>query len=1090
MPKPVSGTKPIAMILPGIMGSNLDVEDKPVWVNFLKFVSGGLSLLEHSINNNKNVTAPSVVGDSYSKLYRHLSSEYDVTVFPFDWRLSMQTNTAFFNAKIKELMQFKQPIKLIGHSMGGVLIRDFMIDHPDTWTDLQKTTDFSLLFLGAPLNGSFRIASVLFGRDSLIKKLGLIDTKNSKKELLAFFTQFPGILALLPFTTDAANDFSNTGTWQKMRDAHGDNNWPIPDAALLADFKKYRDNVLDPNNTLDFSKAVYIAGMAGSPEGTISGYRIVPKSIFNRNRLKLEFLATLEGDGSVTWESGIPGKMIQSENVYYSSVEHGELANDESLFAGISDILKVGSTKKLSKSRPMVSRGIGTEFTAPESFDFDSSDAGLKSAILGLSSPERGVKTVELPIIVSVTHGNLKYASYPLLIGHFERDGIMSAEKAVDEHLGKELTRRLQLELYPGEVGTSMHVSSSDNSDFKGVIVLGLGKQGELNERYLVKTVEQGISSYLTSLITSKDKSFVTDQKAGISALIIGSGYGGLGIENCIRAILEGAQNANQKIQAAYGQKAVRINDLEFIELYQDNILTCMKALKTLERAEGTGLSIQRSNSGIVEQMGRRLRIPMESTVEWWTRITVRRYLDEDNVPEHVKKGLLFTITTDAARIEERSLFTSGNEITNLLKAASAEGRWTPELAKTLFELLIPNDFKSLVKRLSNIILQLDEFTASFPWELLQDTLFNGSPLSINSGLIRQFTTRNFRVIINSINTSTALVVADPDLTNPNMQLPAALMEGSKVSQLLLDQGYGVIQENRSTSDRILTKLYSQNYKILHLAGHGVFEFGEQKQTGMLIGKDIFLTPAHIDQMSSVPELVFVNCCFLGQTEARSEEYTQNRYQLAANLGTQLIRIGVKAVVVAGWAVSDDAALYFSECFYRAMLEGRTFGEAAKKGRKAVFELYKNRSNTWGAYQCYGDPFYRLAAIYGHNHYEYDFEIPALAEMELTNLKNELDSGSETNQVMAKLNAINLALKKDNLSNANITELLAAIYAALGMYKEAIAQFEKLSTITNATFTLKALEQYCNVKVKFFLQEVKMGQKSATRCNQRHKIRH
>lgn len=50
-----------------------------------------------------------------------------------------------------------------------------------------------------------------------------------------------------------------------------------------------------------------------------------------------------------------------------------------------------------------------------------------------------------------------------------------------------------------------------------------------------------------------------------------------------------------------------------------------------------------------------------------------------------------------------------------------------------------------------------------------------------------------------------------------------------------------------------------------------------------------FLTPAHMDQMISVPERVFVNCFVLGQIEMRSEELSQNRYR-PANLGTQLIQ--------------------------------------------------------------------------------------------------------------------------------------------------------------------------------------------------------
>ena len=73
------------------------------------------------------------------------------------------------------------------------------------------------------------------------------------------------------------------------------------------------------------------------------------------------------------------------------------------------------------------------------------------------------------------------------------------------------------------------------------------------------------------------------------------------------------------------------------------------------------------------------------------------------------------------------------------------------------------------------------------------------------------------------------------------------------------------------------------------------------------LGRDIVLTPGDIEQMRWVPELVFINCCHLGKPGAGTD-----RGALAANLGMQFIRMGVRAVVAAGWAVDDAAALAFA----------------------------------------------------------------------------------------------------------------------------------------------------------------------------------
>ncbi|MBK7464158.1 MAG: hypothetical protein IPJ50_16465 [Betaproteobacteria bacterium] len=49
--------------------------------------------------------------------------------------------------------------------------------------------------------------------------------------------------------------------------------------------------------------------------------------------------------------------------------------------------------------------------------------------------------------------------------------------------------------------------------------------------------------------------------------------------------------------------------------------------------------------------------------------------------------------------------------------------------------------------------------------------------------------------------------------------------------------------------------------------------------------------------MRFVPELVFINCCHLGRVDGERE---LDRLDLAANLGEELVRVGVRAVNAAG----------------------------------------------------------------------------------------------------------------------------------------------------------------------------------------------
>ena len=110
--------------------------------------------------------------------------------------------------------------------------------------------------------------------------------------------------------------------------------------------------------------------------------------------------------------------------------------------------------------------------------------------------------------------------------------------------------------------------------------------------------------------------------------------------------------------------------------------------------------------------------------------------------------------------------------------------------------------------------------------------------------------------------------------------------------------------------------------------------------------------------MRVVPELVFVNCCHLGARDSaellRNPEVGRyDRAMFAAGVAEALIKVGVRCVIAAGWAVEDGAALAFATRFYDALLTGRRFIDAVADAREAAWH---GGGNTWAAYQCYGDP--------------------------------------------------------------------------------------------------------------------------------------
>ena len=1067
----VTGKKPIVVLLPGIMGSNLQVKDNIVWINYFRFLAGELTGLEFSDDNNRHIKAHSLIKTSYKRLADYLSVTYDVVTFPFDWRKPLDGCTEAFDTKLRELMQFNQPIRIIGHSMGGVLVRDFMLSHKKTWEELNSKPGFRVVFLGSPLGGSFRIPYVLFGFDDIIKKLATIDIRNSKKDLLKVFSNMPGLLSLLPLSVDAENDFSDIKVWEKLRAASGDAGWPIPSAKVLKHFGEYRKKILEEGKNIDYKNVVYIAGAGRKGKSTPCGY-LVDKSG------SLRFLSTAEGDESVTWATGIPEELAQKGKVYYSNVTHGELANDAGLFAAISDVLQLGQTTKLRTSPPVV-RGIEKLFVSRPVDDLDFSEEGVEKTLLGLSAAD-DYQPVETPLNVAVTNGDLGFARYPVLVGHFAHDGIISAEWVVDKKLGGEISRRHRLGLHPGLIGDNEVILTDKGVDngFQGALIVGLGIQGELTGYTLMQTIEKGIAKYLSILNVKGDNQAYLEKrpKIGISTLVIGGSYGGLSIESSMRSVLLGIQNANRNIRATYGPDVRVIEEVEVIELYRDRALSAITSIRAFERDENRSLNIVLTEKTTRQKLGQQVRIPLDMTADWWTRITVRR--EDEKTLESEKKSrrraIVMTISTTGAREEKRTLLTASETLFHLIEDMGTNNRWSPCNGKTLYELLIPNDFKEQVKRQGNINWIVDKYAAAIPWELMQDTTGNDMPLCVHAGMIRQLATQDYRLRIYGTPEKRALVVADPDLQQFYAQLPGALEEGRHVYDLLCANNYQAEKLFNSSASEIFKAMMCNNYQVIHLAGHGVFNADDPSATGMVVGKDAFLTVAEIAQMGTVPELVFVNCCFLGKTDVNTDELTQDRYRLAANIGTQLIENGVKAVVAAGWAVDDSAALTFAEEFYRQMFGGGTFGEAVKKARKKVYTEHGNRSNTWGAYQCYGDPFFKLdngkSLSAGE---ELDFVMAEEAEIKLTNLVNQIESGHGNNERdLRLLRKIMEAAERAGITNPVIREREARILVMLNRYEEAIEKFRILAASEEAEFMVSALEQYLNTRVKFINKEL------------------
>ena len=171
-------------------------------------------------------------------------------------------------------------------------------------------------------------------------------------------------------------------------------------------------------------------------------------------------------------------------------------------------------------------------------------------------------------------------------------------------------------------------------------------------------------------------------------------------------------------------------------------------------------------------------------------------------------------------------------------------------------------------------------------------------------------------------------------------------------------------------AQQIINALLERDWQIVHIAGHGAPPVAGAVNAGTgaaapfatrgVVLSHGFLGPSEINAMRTVPELVFVNCCFLAEREAAQLlAGPGNLAQFASTVADALINLGVRCVIAAGWAVEDGPAEVFATSFYAGLLRGQRFIDAAALAREKAWQA-NPEGNTWAAYQCYGDPNWTL----------------------------------------------------------------------------------------------------------------------------------
>ena len=136
-------------------------------------------------------------------------------------------------------------------------------------------------------------------------------------------------------------------------------------------------------------------------------------------------------------------------------------------------------------------------------------------------------------------------------------------ESIVDRIFDRALTRRYNLGLYPGALGTFAIVSREATELQRelqlaaSAIIVGLGKWGELTAGQIANIVRRGVIEYV---LHSSDHAFRTGSTAtkppaagplGVSVLLIGATASNISTEDSVAAIMRGVAQANRELDVS-----------------------------------------------------------------------------------------------------------------------------------------------------------------------------------------------------------------------------------------------------------------------------------------------------------------------------------------------------------------------------------------------------------------------------------------------------------------------------------------------------------------------------------------------------------
>jgi len=184
--------------------------------------------------------------------------------------------------------------------------------------------------------------------------------------------------------------------------------------------------------------------------------------------------------------------------------------------------------------------------------------------------------------------------------------------------------------------------------------------------------------------------------------------------------------------------------------------------------------------------------------------------------------------------------------------------------------------------------------------------------------------------------------------------LPYSQQEVREVASLFSRERVDVLVGKAASEDAIRA-LPLQDYRIIHLACHGVLDENRPLRSALVLstgsehGNDGFLEMREIYGLLTAADLIVLSAC---QTARGLLEHAEGPMGIARSF----FFTGARSVLASLWSINDKPVVVFMREFYRNLLSGRAAKEALRLAKLTLLRSSWSHPYYWASFVLIGDP--------------------------------------------------------------------------------------------------------------------------------------